>query len=184
LSGPTGIAAVLFVAFSCAAPLAAASCESLASLALPNTTITLAQTVAPGDFMPPAASARDLGAPVDWKQLPAFCRVAATIRPVPDSNIKMEIWLPVSGSASTWNNEFEADGNGGWTGTINYKYMGAALLKGFAAGMTDTGHEGGSASFEIEGHHRSLLWPSSQAVVMERLFGRRQRRAEGSANVS
>ena len=156
MSRPTGIAAILFVVFSSAAPLAAASCESLASLALPNTTITLAQTVAPGDFMPPAASARDLGAPIDWKQLPAFCRVAATIRPVPDSNIKMEIWLPMPGSASTWNNEFEADGNGGWTGTINYKYMGAALLKGFAAGMTDTGHEGGSASFAL-GHPEKVI---------------------------
>jgi feruloyl esterase len=109
----------------------------------------MAQTVAPGDFTPPAASARDLGAPVDWKLLPAFCRVAATIQPVPDSNIKMELWLPVSAPASNWNREFEADGNGGWTGTINYKYLGAALLKGFAAGMTDTGHEGGSASFAL-----------------------------------
>jgi feruloyl esterase len=155
LSGQIGIPAVL-VALSSAASLAAASCESLASLALPNATITLAQTVAPGDFAPPAASARDLGAAIDWKQVPAFCRVAATIRPVPDSNIKMEIWLPMSGPSPTWNKEFEGDGNGGWTGTINYKYLGAALLRGFAAGMTDTGHEGGSASFAL-GHPEKVI---------------------------
>ncbi len=154
---PIAIAGILFVAFSSAsAPLAAASCESLASLALPNTTITLAQIVAPGDFMPPAASARDLGAPVDWKQVPAFCRVAATIRPVPDSEIKVEVWLPLSSPVGSWNNEFEADGNGGWTGTINYKYMGAALLRGFAAAMTDTGHQGGSASFAL-GHPEKVI---------------------------
>ena len=156
MSGTIGFVAILLVALSSVAPLVAASCESLASLALPNTTITLAQPVAPGDFMPPAASARDLGAPVDWKQAPAFCRVAATIRPVPDSEIKMELWLPVSAPVSTWNNEFEADGNGGWTGSINYRYLGAALLRGFAAGMTDAGHEGGSASFAL-GHPQKVI---------------------------
>src|ERR1700683_3172532 len=108
MSGTVGTVAILLVALSSVEPLAAASCESLASLALPNTTITLAQSVAPGDFTPPAASARDLGAPGDWEQAPAFCRVAATIRPVPDSEIKMELWLPVAGPGPTWNNEFEA----------------------------------------------------------------------------
>ncbi len=156
MSSPIGIPAVLLVALSSAASLSAATCESLVSLALPNTTITLAQSVAPGEFAPPAASARDLGAPIDWKQLPSFCRVAATIKPVPDSDIKMELWLPMSGPAPAWNHEFEADGNGGWTGTINYKYLGAALLRGFAAGMTDTGHEGGSASFAL-GHPDKVI---------------------------
>ncbi len=156
MSGSIGILAILLVALSSVVPLSAATCESLASLALTNTTITLAQSVAAGDFTPPASSARDLGAPVDWKQAPAFCRVAATIRPVPDSEIKMELWLPTSGPAPTWNNEFEADGNGGWTGSINYRYLGAALLRGFAAGMTDAGHEGGSASFAL-GHPEKVI---------------------------
>lgn len=150
------LCAVLLITFSGAARLAAASCESLLSLTLPNTTITLAQTVAAGEFTPPPGSERDLGAPVDWKQLPAFCRVAATIRPVPDSNIKMEIWLPLAGPTGTWNSELEADGNGGWTGTINYKYLGAALHRGFAAAMTDTGHEGGSANFAL-GHPEKVI---------------------------
>lgn len=155
MSASIGISAVLLVTFS-AAPLAAASCESLTSLALPNTTITSAQTVAAGDFTPPASSARDLGAPVDWKQLPAFCRVTATIHPVPDSDIKIEVWLPIAGPTPTWNSEFEADGNGGWTGSINYKYLGAALGRGFAAAMTDTGHQGGSASFAL-GHPEKVI---------------------------
>ena len=180
MSGTIGVVATLLVALSSVAPVAAASCESLASLALPNTTITQAQSVAPGDFTPPAASARDLGAPVDWKQVPAFCRVAATIRPVPDSEVKMEVWLPMSGQAPTWNNEFEADGNGGWTGSINYKYLGAALLKGFAAGMTDAGHEGGSASFAL-GHPEKLIDFGYRAVhemtlkskaIIEAFYGR------------
>jgi feruloyl esterase len=155
------ISAVVFVALSAVTPAAAASCESLASLALPNTTITLAQTVAAGEFTPPPApaSARNIGGrgePVNWKELPAFCRVTATIQPVPDSNIKMEIWLPLSGPTPTWNNEFEADGNGGWTGSINYNSLGAALRKGFAAAMTDTGHEGPNASFAL-GHPEKII---------------------------
>jgi feruloyl esterase len=85
---------------------AAQSCESLASLSLPNTMITQAQSVAAGD-------------------LPASCRVSATLTPSSDSNIKIEVWLPASG----WNGKFEAVGNGGWNGTIDRN----ALAAGFGA---------------------------------------------------
>ncbi len=44
------------------------SCESLAQLALPNTKITVAQTVTAREFTPPGSRA--------IKDLPAFCRVA------------------------------------------------------------------------------------------------------------
>jgi len=43
-------------------PVMAATCESLSSLKLPNTTITMAETVAPGAFVAPAL-ARGGGAP-------------------------------------------------------------------------------------------------------------------------
>ena len=48
----------------------AASCESLASLALPDSEITLAKTVAAGEFTLPGASA---AAARQYKELPAFC---------------------------------------------------------------------------------------------------------------
>lgn len=86
---------------------AAATCESLASLSLPNATITSAG----------AGRASDL---------PAFCRVALTIKPSADSDIQVEVWLPSSG----WNQKYEAVGNGGWAGSINY-----AAMKG--SGSTD-----------------------------------------------
>ncbi len=41
-----------------AAPSWAATCESLASLALPNATITMAQPVAAGEFVPPGRTWR------------------------------------------------------------------------------------------------------------------------------
>ena len=96
-------------------PLAshAATCESLARLTLDNTRITIAQEVAPGTFTPPGA-ARQGGAPPQvprvYASLPAFCRVAATLTPSSDSDIKIEVWLPTRG----WNGKFQAVGNGGW----------------------------------------------------------------------
>jgi feruloyl esterase len=75
------------------------SCESLAPLTLPNTTITLAQAVDAGAFTSPApatgaAAQRTAQA---FRNLPAFCRVAATLKPSSDSDIKIEVWMPASG---------------------------------------------------------------------------------------
>src|SRR5947209_5786492 len=78
---------LLFVA----APSFAATCESLAGLKLPDTTITSAQQVAAGAFIPPGETA----APASAKNLPAFCRVMATLKPAHDSDIKVEVWLPL-----------------------------------------------------------------------------------------
>jgi len=79
------------------APIAAASsCESLASLKIPDTTITTAESVAAGAFTPPGARGGRGAAQAD---LPAFCRVAATLKPSSDSDIKIELWVP----ASNWN---------------------------------------------------------------------------------
>src|SRR5262249_46634110 len=92
------------------------SCESLSGLKLPNTTITSAQTVAPGAFPPPAparaAGGRAAGAraaepaagePAEgrgagrgraggaaaqvYASLPSFCRVSVTLTPSSDSDI-------------------------------------------------------------------------------------------------
>jgi feruloyl esterase len=156
-------------ALSCAGLSVAASCDTLASLTLPDTTMTSAQMVAAGEFVAPPPPPRGDGGvgdfgqaggrgngPAGFKDLPAFCRVIATIRPTSDSEIKIEVWLPNSGPSPTWNSEFEADGNGGWTGSINYNFLAAALRKGFAAAMTDTGHQGGSASFAL-GHPEKVV---------------------------
>ena len=126
----------------------AATCESLATLSLPNTAITMAQPVAAGAFAVPGARAGRGNAMTD---LPAFCRVAATLTPTSDSDIKIEVWLP----AQNWNNKFQAVGNGAWTGAIGYAAMADALRRGYATSSTDTGHVGGSASFAL-GHPEKL----------------------------
>src|SRR5262245_43767506 len=98
----------LLVLFFPAAESHAATCESLQTLSLPHATITLAQSVAAGEFSSPAAGRGVLPADV-FKQLLAFCRVAATLRPSNDSDIKMEAWLPLA----NWNGKFQGVGNGG-----------------------------------------------------------------------
>ena len=142
-----GAALALAIAFTATvlspAPLAmaAASCESLAGLRLPDTTVTLAEKVPQGGLalLPPGAPA---GAqPQRFPNLPEFCRVAATLKPSADSNIKIEVWLP----AANWNGKFMGVGNGGFSGAIGYGAMREPLLRGYAVASTDTGHEGGGA---------------------------------------
>lgn len=130
------------------APAQTNSCESLSSLALPNASVTMAQAVPAGEMQLGGRGGR--GGP--GLNLPAFCRVAATLKPSNDSEIKMEIWLPSSG----WNGNLEANGNGGWTGSIAPATLAAGVQRGYAAAMSDLGHEGGSASFAL-GHPEKLV---------------------------
>ena len=81
-------------------PIASAICADLASLALPNTTITLAEDVAAGTFSPPNGRADG------FQDLPAFCRVAVTLTPSADSNIKVEVWLPTEGWNVYWPRQY------------------------------------------------------------------------------
>ena len=128
------------------AQVRAAPCESLSSLALPSATITLAQSVAAGSFTLPGGGRGAAEQNAALKALPAFCRVAATLRPTSDSDIKIEVWMPVS----NWNGKFQAVGNGGWAGSISYPAMIQALRRGYATSSTDTGHAGGNGAFAFQ----------------------------------
>src|SRR6266478_3810173 len=143
--------AIFFLACLSAVPAFASSCDSLAALALKDTTITMAQLVPAGQFSVPGERQAGARGANPYKALSEFCRVAATIKPTSDSDIKMEVWLPASG----WNGKFLAVGNGGWAGLISYSAMAPALQKGFATASTDTGHKGGSGSFVL-GHPEKL----------------------------
>jgi feruloyl esterase len=144
---------------------AGSSCESLASMSLPGATITAAQVVAAGAFVAPAAEragGRPGGNP--FADLPAFCRMAANLKPTSDSDIKIEVWLPASG----WNGKLQAVGNGGWAGTISYAAMAAALRRGYATTSTDTGHTGANGSFAL-GHPEKFIdfaWRSEHAMTI------------------
>jgi feruloyl esterase len=123
-----------------------ATCESLSSLSIPHTAI-VAESVAAGAFVQaaPAGGKGKAKGGDSFANLPAFCRVQVTSKPSADSDIKIEYWLPVAG----WNGNFEANGNGGWSGSITANTLATGMQRGYVAAMTDTGHDGGSASFAM-----------------------------------
>lgn len=148
-----------------AAPLAANPCEDLTKLALPHSAITLAQYVPAGQLtLPPGAVPAFPGfPPPDFSKLPAFCRVAATLKPTSDSDIKIEVWMPESGRGSQWNGKLESVGNGAWAGNIVYRDLAAAVTAGYAAASTDTGHTERTAVFVV-GHPEKLVDFAYRAV--------------------
>jgi len=142
---------------------ASASCEDLAKLALPDTTIVSAMTVPAGPFSavsvgdPFAAEATTSPAPtcssnIAAPQVPAFCRVAASIAERGAANpINIEVWLPLE----NWNGKFEAVGNHGFAGEIEYADMAPELVKGYAVAATDTGHPGPATAWMQ--NHQSIV---------------------------
>ncbi len=125
------------------------SCESLASLKLPNATISSAVSVAAGSYKPTPGP----GLPAPAKELPAFCRVAGIAKPTSDSEIRFEVWLP----ASAWNGKFEQVGNGGFAGTIPLAAMADPLLRGYATAGTDDGHVNGPDQSWAIGHPEKVI---------------------------
>src|SRR4030095_9498867 len=94
---------------------AATPCESLTSLKLSNTTITLAQSVGAGQFTAPGGRGGGArGGATPYANLPAFCRVAAVLRPTSDSEIGIEVWMPATG----WDNKLPPGCDGGGGGAL------------------------------------------------------------------
>ncbi len=82
----------------------------------------------------------------------AFCRVQVTATPTTDSDIKVEVWMPLQG----WNGRLLAVGNGDAGGAISYAAMTNALGRGYATSSTDTGHIGNSMAFAL-GHRQKYV---------------------------
>lgn len=101
------------------------SCESLAMVALPNTTIE--------------------SAAVDPAK-PGICRVTA-ITTHPPTGDKVKIWIGIP--TENWNGRFLGTGGGGFVGG-NAAGVNQPVALGYASGATDTGHEGGSGSFALD----------------------------------
>jgi feruloyl esterase len=152
------------------------SCDGLKSLSIANGTVTSAAVVT-GSFTPPGATNPN----ATIANLPAFCRVAVTLKPTADSDIKTEFWLPMS----SWNRKLQSVGNGAWAGVIPYGAMAQAVMGGYATAGTDTGHVGNTASF-VPGHPERLVDYGHRAVhemtvavkaVIQSLYGNASQRS-------
>jgi hypothetical protein len=131
-----------------AAQTAAQSCDSLASLSLPETTQITAQLLTTGSA-------------AGQTNLPEFCRVQLTVAP----QINIEVWLPTQ----TYNGRFEAVGGGGYAGTISFGAMAGALRSGYATASTDTGHTTPGGSFALNGDG-TLNWQLIEDFASRSLF--------------
>jgi feruloyl esterase len=134
------IAAILAVLMGSAAR--AETCEGLAQVKLPETTITGAATTAPFSSTDP------MFGPFAVKA--SFCRVSGTIAP----QIKFEVWLP---DPVSWNGKLEGVGNGGVAGSIAQGSLALALARGYAGVSSDLGHEGGAIDFRFAVGHPELV---------------------------
>jgi tannase/feruloyl esterase len=132
----------------------AAKCTSLQQLTLDQAHVLSAEVVASGAFVaPPRPTGPNEQLPL-YKQLPAFCRVKIEATPTSDSNIQIEVWLPVAdGNKNNWNGRFQGQGNGGFAGEIDFGGLARALANNTATAGTDTGHfaDGIDASWAL--HH-------------------------------
>jgi feruloyl esterase len=144
-----------------AAPASALTCQNLISLGLDDTTITAAQSIPAGTYTAPDGEV--------FTDMPAFCRVAATLTPTSDSDIGIEIWMP----DSTWNEKFQGVGNGGFAGSINYSGLASNVQLGYATVSTDTGHTGESTdgSFAL-GHPQKIIDFGYRAIHLMTVIGK------------
>ncbi len=139
------LAAPLLYVHSVTAQPSGKTCESLAQgLALSDGKITSAEVVPAGGFVQPNLKPDEKPSPT-FKTTPAFCRVTATLTPTPSSDIKVEVWMPLTG----WNGKFRGQGNGGFAGYIDYRALAAAVTDGYASGATDTGHATTNADWAL-----------------------------------
>jgi feruloyl esterase len=118
----------------------AAACEALRAAMPAGATVVSAQLVAPGAFTPPGARAA-----VPFSDLPAFCRVATSVKTAA-SEVKSEAWLPAN-----WNGDFEPAGSSFWGGALPYERMRAIVRSGAATVGSNLGIEGAAGpSFVID----------------------------------
>jgi Tannase and feruloyl esterase len=111
------------------------TCESLSSVSIPNTTIESA-ALDPGEGTAGPS-----------------CRVTAIVtHPPAGDRVRIFLAFPMK----DWNGRFQGVGGGGFSGG-NPMAVRQPASQGFAAGSTDTGHEGGSGSFALDANGR-LNW--------------------------
>ncbi len=122
------------------APPGAAACDALRRTSRAGVSVTAAEMI-PAGAMPAPPSRGGGPAANPFADLPALCRVRATLTPSADSDIRMELWMPV-----TWNGRLRGTGNGGLGGGVgaNVTALAAGVRRGYATAGHNTGHEGDS----------------------------------------
>ncbi len=121
--------AVGLSAFVLSSPALAVDCDGLRSTKIADTRIISAEAIPAGELTTADKVTR--------KDMPAFCRVVASVKDAPDTDVRVELWLP----NDQWKGVFHVNGNGGYAGVLAYNYgaMEAAIKRGYATAETDLG---------------------------------------------
>jgi feruloyl esterase len=156
-----GAAVLVLGLASPAAAHAETACADLANTALAHAKVTKAVAEAVGD-----------------KQV---CKISVTSKPTPDSDIRLELWIP---EGSAWNGKFVQVGNGGFAGSVPVVQFGRLVRAGYAVAGTDDGHQdavGTNASWAL-GHPEKVTdfgWRSlkettdaSKALIAAKMGGK------------
>jgi feruloyl esterase len=159
-------------AFGCAAVIAAVahaplsgagrSCEALASLALPQTTITAVKPVAAGGFVPPGAGGRSDRGDERSAGVLSHCRDARADQRFRHQDRSVAAGLRLERQVPRRRQRR-------WAGSISYAAMADALRHGYATSSTDTGHSTPGASFAL-GHPEKLIdyaWRSEHEMTVK-----------------
>ncbi|MFI4935143.1 MAG: tannase/feruloyl esterase family alpha/beta hydrolase [Caulobacterales bacterium] len=112
------ILAILGSMAAATAAHAATACEALTGVSLPHAQVTAATTAPAGSL--------------------TACKIEVTSRPTSDSEIRIEVWIPVG---AAWNGRYVQLGNGGLAGSISTPFLQGFAAQGYAAAMTDDGHQ-------------------------------------------
>jgi len=84
------------------------------------------------------------------------CKIAVASHPTKDSNIRLEVWIPLG---EAWNGKFVQAGNGGFAGQVPTGQLRGLAARGYAAAGTDDGHQspvGTSAAWAL-GHPEKVV---------------------------
>ena len=142
----------VFILF--AAPAGAQQqCENLVTTEIKNVTITAATSIKPPWEVP--SSSGMFGTPQGQTVKVPFCRVEGFSKPVSESRIGFEVWLP---EADNWNERYLAVGNPGFSGSIARGALAGIVAKGYATASTDTGHVDEGYDWGIAHPERLVDW--------------------------
>ncbi|ASJ74770.1 tannase/feruloyl esterase family alpha/beta hydrolase [Granulosicoccus antarcticus] len=75
-----------------------------------------------------------------------ICRIAGSIKPTRDSDIRFELWMPLN---ADWNGNFAGTASGGSNGYISYRAVNQHLSMGYASIGHDNGHRKEETDFAL-----------------------------------
>ncbi len=93
----------------------------------------------------------------------SFCRVAGSVQPSKDSDIRFELWMPAE---ANWNQKFAGTASGGSNGYISYGTVNQHLGMRYASIGHDNGHRAADEAFALNAERKiDFAWRAQHVVT-------------------